>query len=123
MAACYWGCDFYQAQTPALKAQCMRNYQEHTERVLREVPAERLLVFGPKDGWGPLCKFLGVQEPDVPFPNVAIQGGSLTTPIERTDVKEKVDGECCARCLRRGFWSSVLKTVGVHCVSSWACRS
>jgi len=45
-------------------------YQEWKEDVLREVPKERLLVWHAKDGWGPLCAFLGVPEPDQPFPNV-----------------------------------------------------
>ena len=34
------------------------------------LPAERLLVFSPKDGWEPLCAFLGVAVPDGPFPRV-----------------------------------------------------
>ena len=34
------------------------------------LPAERLLEFSPKDGWEPLCAFLGVAVPDGPFPRV-----------------------------------------------------
>ena len=34
------------------------------------VPAEKLLVFDAKQGWGPLCAFLGVPVPDAPFPSV-----------------------------------------------------
>jgi hypothetical protein len=34
------------------------------------VPPERLLVFEAKDGWQPLCEFLGVPVPDVPYPRV-----------------------------------------------------
>jgi len=34
------------------------------------VPKERLLEFEVKEGWGPLCKFLNLPEPDAPFPNV-----------------------------------------------------
>jgi len=30
--------------------------------------AERLLVLDVKEGWAPLCTFLGVQAPDKPFP-------------------------------------------------------
>ena len=29
---------------------------------------DRLLLYNVKDGWGPLCNFLGVPIPDVPFP-------------------------------------------------------
>jgi len=39
-------------------------------QVIATVPSERLLTFQAKDGWGPLCKFLGVPEPAEPFPNV-----------------------------------------------------
>ena len=38
--------------------------------VIDSLPAERLLVFSPKDGWEPLCAFLGVAVPDGPFPRV-----------------------------------------------------
>jgi len=27
-------------------------------------------VYEVKEGWGPLCEFLGVEEPDIPFPRV-----------------------------------------------------
>jgi hypothetical protein len=34
------------------------------------VPADRLLVWDVREGWGPLCAFLGLPVPDEPFPNV-----------------------------------------------------
>ena len=34
------------------------------------MPAERLLVYDIKEGWGPLCEFLGVEIPDKPFPHL-----------------------------------------------------
>ena len=34
------------------------------------VPPERLLVFNVKQGWAPLCEFLGKEVPDEPFPFV-----------------------------------------------------
>jgi hypothetical protein len=48
----------------------VRVFQEHAERVKQVVAPERLLVFEPKDGWKPLCRFLGVPVPDVPFPHL-----------------------------------------------------
>ena len=45
-------------------------YQEHNEGVRRVVPKENLLEFNVKQGWGPLCEFLGKDVPDVPFPHV-----------------------------------------------------
>jgi hypothetical protein len=40
----------------------------HNEEVRRTIPAERLLVYEVKQGWEPLCAFLGVAVPEVPFP-------------------------------------------------------
>lgn len=39
------------------------------EEVQRTVPPDRLLVFEVKDGWEPLCRFLGVPVPSTPFPH------------------------------------------------------
>jgi hypothetical protein len=40
------------------------------DEVMRTVPADRLLVWHPEDGWEPLCAFLEVPVPDEPLPNV-----------------------------------------------------
>jgi hypothetical protein len=45
-----------------------RAYVAHNEAVKAAIPAARLLVYQVKDGWGPLCQFLGVPEPAEPFP-------------------------------------------------------
>ena len=45
-------------------------FERHNEEVKRRVPVERLLVYEVKEGWGPLCDFLGVEEPDKPFPHL-----------------------------------------------------
>ncbi len=45
-------------------------FERHTEEVRRRVPRDRLLEYDVKHGWGPLCDFLGVEEPDHPFPHV-----------------------------------------------------
>jgi hypothetical protein len=42
----------------------------HNDEVRRRVPPDKLLVFEVKEGWGPMCDFLGVEEPDVPFPHL-----------------------------------------------------
>ena len=34
------------------------------------IPADRLLVFNVREGWAPLCEFLGRPVPDEPFPQV-----------------------------------------------------
>lgn len=48
----------------------LKVFDEHIAEVERVVPAERLLVFEAKEGWEPLCKFLGVPVPSEPFPRV-----------------------------------------------------
>ncbi|GAA1749929.1 sulfotransferase family protein [Streptomonospora arabica] len=45
-------------------------FNTHTEQVRAAAPADRLLVFSARDGWGPLCDFLGVDAPDEPFPHL-----------------------------------------------------
>eukprot|EP00047_Mylnosiga_fluctuans_P007052 m.250831 g.250831 ORF g.250831 m.250831 type:complete len:300 (+) comp16903_c0_seq1:26-925(+) len=60
-----------------LKAQ----YLQHIANVTAVVPADRLLVFNVKEGWGPLVRFLGVPEPAVPFPNVNDRGEFLRRVI------------------------------------------
>lgn len=45
-------------------------FERHNEEVKRRVPPEKLLVYEVKEGWGPLCEFLGVEEPDKPFPRL-----------------------------------------------------
>lgn len=48
----------------------MASFERHCDEVMQGVPAERLLVFEVKDGWGPLCEFLGVEVPGEAFPHV-----------------------------------------------------
>jgi len=43
-------------------------FERHNEEVRRTIPADRLLVFEAKDGWAPLCEFLGAKVPDAPYP-------------------------------------------------------
>ena len=45
-------------------------YEKWVEEVKASVPKERLLVFNVKQGWKPLCDFLGVPVPNDKFPNV-----------------------------------------------------
>ncbi len=45
-------------------------FERHNAEVRRKVPPEKLLVYEVKEGWGPLCDFLGVEAPDKPFPRL-----------------------------------------------------
>lgn len=44
-------------------------FERHNQRILDSIPPERLLVFEARQGWAPLCEFLGVAVPDQPYPN------------------------------------------------------
>jgi hypothetical protein len=50
------------------RAKAIAYYQQHIERVKSAVPGDRLLVFSAEQGWGPLCRFLGVPLPEGAFP-------------------------------------------------------
>jgi hypothetical protein len=45
-------------------------FERHNEEVKRRVSVEKLLVYEVKEGWEPLCDFLGVEAPDKPFPHL-----------------------------------------------------
>lgn len=45
-------------------------FETHNAKVMATIPPERLLVYEVKEGWGPLCAFLGKPVPDEPFPHV-----------------------------------------------------
>ncbi|MBI1238833.1 MAG: sulfotransferase family protein [Alphaproteobacteria bacterium] len=47
----------------------LKAYRAHNDLVRAGVAPGKLLEFDPKQGWEPLCKFLGVSVPSAPFPN------------------------------------------------------
>ena len=55
----------------------VRFFNDWVEQVKSEVPSDRLLVFQVKEGWGPLCQFLGVPVPEEAFPNVNDTAGNI----------------------------------------------
>jgi len=50
------------------KASIIAAFHAQEAAVKAEIPAGRLLVHQAKDGWAPLCDFLGVPVPDTPYP-------------------------------------------------------
>lgn len=82
------------------------SYEKHLSWLRRVVPEEKLVFFDVKDGWGPLCRALGVEEPQaVPFPHV--NDAEAFAGLVRGQV-------------RRGLlvWAVVLGVVGVG-VAGW----
>ena len=64
------------------RAFAIERYREHNERVKAKVPADRLLVFQPEDGWEPLCEFLGVPVPERSYPHLN-QGDQVERMLRR----------------------------------------
>jgi hypothetical protein len=46
----------------------IKAYTAHNEAVKSAIPSDQLLVYQVKDGWAPLCAFLGKTVPSAPFP-------------------------------------------------------
>jgi hypothetical protein len=67
------------------------------ERVKSEVPADRLLVWEPREGWEPLCEFLEVPVPGEPLPNTndtaafkeGILGGAIAVLNQWWDQRDR----------------------------------
>ncbi len=45
-------------------------FDAHIARIKNAFDSDRLLVFEAKDGWEPLCNFLGVPVPKEPYPHI-----------------------------------------------------
>lgn len=58
-------------------------FERRNQEIIDALPAEKLLVFDPGDGWAPLCGFLDVPVPDCRFPFVN----------SRMELAEKVNDE------------------------------
>lgn len=67
-----------------IRVNARRIYDTHYRTIEELVPSDRLLKYDFKDGWGPLCTFLGKPIPDVPFPRVN------ETAAIRAKIREKV---------------------------------
>ena len=52
------------------KEESAKFYNNWVNYVKETVPPSRLLIFEPKQGWEPLCKFLNKPIPEEPFPHV-----------------------------------------------------
>jgi hypothetical protein len=49
---------------------CIEVYERHNAEVIAGIPADRLLVYKPGDGWEPLCDFLGCAVPTEAYPRL-----------------------------------------------------
>ena len=70
------------------RSKAIARYNEHNAAVMKQVPPGKLLVYNVKDGWEPLCHFLQVPIPEVPFPQTnkgdhfhTMKGITLKEPV------------------------------------------
>ena len=68
------------------KSACVlrKRYRIHNHRVKSLVPPEKLLVYNVKQGWKPLCDFLGCEVPTVAFPHENVKGEIAEVPLSET---------------------------------------
>jgi sulfotransferase family protein len=64
------------------KAFAEKIFNQHIENVKANVPADKLLIYEVKDGWKPLCEFLGVPEPPEPLPHLNKKENFKTMLVE-----------------------------------------
>ena len=66
-----------------------KKYREHNHRVQAVIPKEKLLIYNVKQGWQPLCEFLGCDMPQQEFPreNVACSISYITLSKKIQDFK------------------------------------
>ena len=76
------------------KSTCVsrKRYRMHNHRVKSLVPPEKLLVYNVKQGWKPLCDFLGC-EVAVAFPHENIKGDMVKFFLSKTRYGRQVKGE------------------------------
>lgn len=66
-------------------------FNRHNEEVKEYVSADRLLVYEVKDGWEPLCEFLGAEVPEgKPFPRLNNKDALMNLPYARR-VRERLE--------------------------------
>lgn len=82
--------------------------RQHNERVRTVVPKGQLLEYSVRDGWGPLCYFLGVPAPDTPFPHA--NQGSIEYRQEFREIRNHI---------LMGFSMRALAFVSVTSLLTW----
>jgi hypothetical protein len=82
----------------------LEQFARHTEEVKRDAPPDRLLVFYVREGWSPLCAFLGVEVPPTPFPrtNTREEMAQIQAAISAGDGKP-VDFDRISQMARERF--------------------
>ncbi len=81
---------FLNGNSEASEADCIEAYEAHNQRVRDTVPDQRLLFFTVDQGWEPLCAFLEVPVPDVPFPHINKSDSEVKKNIGKAILRDVV---------------------------------
>jgi len=63
---------------------------------LQNAPKDKLLIYSVKDGWEPLCKFLGKPVPSWPFPHKNVGGNIFEGLLQNNPVVIRMQREALA---------------------------
>ncbi|KAH7371102.1 P-loop containing nucleoside triphosphate hydrolase protein [Pyrenochaeta sp. MPI-SDFR-AT-0127] len=88
----------------------LTHWNGHVEYLKRVVPENRLVFFDVRDGWEPLCKALGKDIPDVPFPR-----------INDSAAIDDLAKEMIMKGLKS--WVAIFAAVGVGAMAIWFMRT
>ncbi|RSL71472.1 hypothetical protein CEP54_001356 [Fusarium duplospermum] len=97
-----------------IQANVREGYKQHYKNVRETAPPERLLEYSLKDGWEPLCKFLGKPIPDEPFPHINDQESFH----EKLTIIMKKGAKVFARNLTYVVVPSIVATAAYYFVTS-----
>nr|XP_039268203.1 uncharacterized protein LOC120343149 [Styela clava] len=70
-----------------------KRYRDHCSSVLERAPKDRLLICDLREGWEPLCEFLGKDVPDTPFPHENERGKLAETWMKRSPIFKRMQNE------------------------------
>ncbi|XP_026694588.2 uncharacterized protein LOC101242321 [Ciona intestinalis] len=70
-----------------------RMYRNHNAYVLQKAPKDKLLVYNFKDGWEPICKFLGEKIPEKAFPHANAGASILKEYMESHPIMKRMKRE------------------------------
>ena len=59
----------------------------------QKAPKGQLLVYNVKESWEPLCKFLGKEVPNIPFPHKNVDGKDITPEMENHPLGKQIRKE------------------------------
>lgn len=80
----------FRVKTPINKQMLMLKYRAHNAYVMNNAPADKLLVYQCKEGWKPLCDFLGVPVPDEPFPHKNVRGNIVEDLMKENPIMKRL---------------------------------